>query len=111
MKATGKYTYFKVSAALYIILYLLLNASFVHTHSIDGEDITHSHPFTGKHHTSNEASLIKFLNSSVGVSTSDVALPDCIIVFYAPVKFIYKNFYSCFSFDFHSLRAPPAQVF
>lgn len=44
---TGKFT------AVYIIMYLLLNSVFVHTHLIDGKLVTHSHPFTANQHTSN----------------------------------------------------------
>ena len=111
MRSTRKYNYLRPSMAMYIILYMLFNASFVHTHSIDGENITHSHPFTGKHHTSNEASLIKIFNSSIGVSTSDILLPECNVGTFTPVNTLYRNFYFFFSFDLQSLRAPPALIF
>lgn len=46
-------SYIRLLTAVYIMMYLLLNSVFVHTHLIDGEFVTHSHPFTANQHTSN----------------------------------------------------------
>ena len=107
MSGYKKYRYLKIAAAIYLILYMLLNASFVHTHFIDGENITHSHPLTSKSHTSNEASLIKIFNNTSSVNTQGVIIPVCQEVNNTPIKSIYLNFYSYVSCNLQSLRAPP----
>lgn len=107
MSGNKKYTYLKFSAAIYIILYMLLNAAFVHTHFIDGENITHSHPLTGKSHTSNEASLIKIFNNTISVNTPSFVLPVCREINKTTFKSVYLNLYSYVSCNLQSLRAPP----
>ena len=107
MSGNRKYTYLKFYAAIYIILYLLFNSAFVHTHTIDGENITHSHPLTGKCHTSGEASLIKIFNNTSSVNTPDIILPVCQAVNNTEAKCIYKVFYTYKSCNLQSLRAPP----
>ena len=89
------------------MLYMLFNASFVHTHIIDGENITHSHPLTGKSHTYNEASIIKIINTTSSVNTPDIILPVNQEIIETNVKSIFLNFYSYVSCNLQSLRAPP----
>ena len=107
MRNNFKCTYLRPLTAIYIILYMLLNASFVHTHNIDGENITHSHPLTGKSHTSNEASLIKIINTTSSVNTPDIILPIDQEIIETTVRCIYLNFYSYVSCNLLSLRGPP----
>ena len=75
------------------MLYMLFNASFVHTHIIDGEN--------------NEASIIKIINTTSSVNTPDIILPVNQEIIETNVKSIYLNFYSYVSCNLQSLRAPP----
>ena len=107
MSGYKKYTYLKFAAAIYLMLYMLFNASFVHSHFIDGENITHSHPLTGKSHTSNEASLIKIFNNTSSINTPSILIPVFQEVNNTPLKSIYLNFYFYVSCNLQLLRAPP----
>ena len=94
-------------AAVYILLYMLFNPLFVHTHFIDGELITHSHPFTTNQHTSCEASIIKILNNSLGITGSDIELTEFNTNLFTPYKSLYVNLYSYHYSYFKPFRGPP----
>lgn len=66
--------------ALYMAIYFVFNASFVHNHNINGQKISHAHPFTGKQHTQSTAELIFLFNSTASVAAETLTLPACNIV-------------------------------
>lgn len=99
---TGKFT------AVYIIMYLLLNSVFVHSHLIDGELITHSHPFTANQHTAGEASIIKTFNNSFGIAQNQTHVPELEFKAYTPYKSEYVNLYRYNYSYFKPFRGPPS---
>ena len=69
--------YMRYVVAVYMAIYFVFNASFVHNHNIDGHKISHAHPFTGKQHTENTAELICLFNSTASVATEALSIPGC----------------------------------
>lgn len=98
---TGKFT------AVYIIMYLLLNSVFVHTHLIDGKLVTHSHPFTANQHTAGEASIIKTFNNSLGIAQNQTQVPELECKAFTPYKSEYVNLYRYNYSYFKPFRGPP----
>lgn len=110
MSSSKKYTFIKITTALYIIIYMLLNATFVHTHYIDGESVTHAHPNTKKQHDANEVLLIKIINSSLGVKSSAITTQEFSEHICVVVNSFYKRIFTDFRFQLKPLRAPPANT-
>ena len=69
--------YIKYVLAIYMAIYFVFNAAFVHNHTIDGQNITHSHFFAGKQHTAGAAELIFLFNTTLSVLASGTELPEC----------------------------------
>ncbi len=75
MAKLQKYT--KYLMALYMAVHFVFNAAFIHNHTINGENISHSHFFTGKQHTAGAAELILLYNTTLSVLANAAQLPEC----------------------------------
>ncbi len=99
--------YMRYVVAVYMAIYFVFNASFVHNHNIDGHKISHAHPFTGKQHTENTAELIFLFNSTASVAAETLTIPGCnwveVSALYIPLK--EKQIAGTSSVNF--LRGPP----
>ncbi len=69
--------YIKYMVAVYMAIYFVFNAAFVHNHTIDGQNISHSHFFAGKQHTASAAELIFLYNITLSVLADAAQLPLC----------------------------------
>ncbi|MBO7269182.1 MAG: hypothetical protein J6U83_05445 [Bacteroidales bacterium] len=69
--------YIKYMVAVYMAIYFVFNAAFVHNHTIDGQNISHSHFFAGKQHTASAAELIFLYNITLSVLADAAQLPAC----------------------------------
>lgn len=63
--------------AVYMAIYFVFNGAFLHTHIIEGENISHSHFFAGKQHTASAAELIYLFNTTGTLVADQIALPVC----------------------------------
>lgn len=70
-------TYIKYMMAIYMAIYFVFNGAFLHTHIIEGENISHSHFFAGKQHTASAAQLIYQFNTASTIVAEEIALPVC----------------------------------
>ena len=81
---------------------------FAHTHEIDWKKISHSHPFTGKSHSSNEAQQILNFNAASYLG-EDTILPETPApTAYKKSETLYNKSAVSANFNHSSSRAPPA---
>ncbi len=84
------------------------NAAFVHNHIIDGESISHAHPFTGNRHNASDATQIQHFNITPCIEAPAVEVPACIEIASAPVHVQYSSFAPAATIKSILLRGPPA---
>lgn len=89
-------------------LHFVFNATFVHNHIIDGESISHAHPFTGQEHDSGEAKLIQLFNTTTALSATPLELPSVHFSFIEHTPQYYCCSYTSGSKYSLALRGPPA---
>ena len=102
-----------VKAASLLVLFISLWCSsnlFYHTHLVDSEVVTHSHPYTSASHTHSgvEIQTIALLSFSVAILVLSMVL--LLIDIRVKISENYNKFYNAdpFSGALHSFRAPPA---
>lgn len=101
------HTYLKYIIAIYMAFHFVSNGVFAHTHEIDGKKISHSHPFTGKSHSSNEAQQILNFNVASYLG-EDTILPETPApTAYKKSETLYNKSAVSANFNHSSSRAPP----
>ncbi len=97
----------KYLLAITLALHFIFNGAFVHTHTIEGETISHSHPFTSNQHNAADAAQIKLFNTAPYITSAQPEIPFCSIIYTdsADDFYIYNYTYSATSSIL--LRAPP----
>lgn len=68
-------TYLRFALTIYMALHLLLNGAFLHNHVIDGESISHAHPFKSNDHNPDEARTILLYNTTSSIAQEETVLP------------------------------------
>ena len=101
-------SYIKILLAIYLAFHFVSNAAFVHNHIIDGESISHAHPFTGKQHNANDAAQIQHFNASPWVNSIDIEIPECIESYFCGYVEHYDAFCPENSVSTLQLRGPPS---
>ena len=101
------HTYLKYIIAIYMAFHFVSNGVFAHTHEIDGKKISHSHPFTGKSHSSNEAQQILNFNAASYLSEDSILPETPVTVTCNRTETLYNKSAVSANFNHSSSRAPP----
>jgi hypothetical protein len=101
------HTYLKYIIAIYMAFHFVSNGVFAHTHEIDGKKISHSHPFTGKSHSSNEAQQILNFDAASYLSEDSILPETPATVTCNRTETLYNKSAVSANFNHSSSRAPP----
>lgn len=100
-------SYMRFVMVIYMAFHFISNAAFVHNHIIDGESISHAHPFTGNQHTASDASQIQHFNITPCINVHEVEIPECQETAATPVSAKYIASCTIQTFNTLLLRGPP----
>lgn len=103
--------YIRYANVVYLALYFLFNAAFIHNHIINGESISHAHIFKGANHTQEEAGLIQLFNLTAAETAPEATLSP--IGFSFPVCFftLPEEVHTSADHSTATLRGPPYILF
>ena len=102
-----KVTYIRCALFIYLALHFVFNGAFLHNHVIDGESISHAHPFKSNDHNPDEARTILLFNTTAGIAQEETALPLLYTNVISVIDFkIIDNYTDALLTD-NSSRAPP----
>lgn len=68
--------YLQTALTVYLSLYLLFNAAFLHNHTIDGRNISHAHLFKGVQHTAANAEMLQMFNTAQATVSDTPSTPE-----------------------------------
>lgn len=66
----------RIILSVYLALYMLFNAAFLHNHTIDGRNISHAHLFKGVQHTAANAEMLQMFNTAQATVSDTPSTPE-----------------------------------
>ncbi len=103
----GLHRYIHCILAIYLALHFAFNGVLLHTHKIDGKNISHSHPFPGKDHTSSEAKQILSINMASYICEETILPQSPTTIKFNTVETRYTECAGSAHFNYNFSRAPP----
>lgn len=101
----------RIILSVYLALYMLCNAAFLHNHNIDGQNISHAHIFTGAEHSASDAQLIQFYNTTSALAAEVIFVPQGNILRVDDSVQEMQEILYCRQLEASTLRGPPAFSF
>lgn len=102
-----KVKYIRCALFIYLALHFVFNGAFLHNHVIDGESISHAHPFKSNDHNPDEARTILLFNTAAGIAQEETALPLLYTNVISVIDFTIIDNYKDALSTYNSSRAPP----
>lgn len=102
-----KVTYIRCALFIYLALHFVFNGAFLHNHVIDGESISHAHPFKSNDHNPDEARTILLFNTTAGIAQEETTLPLLYNSVITVIDFTIIDNYKDALLTDNSSRAPP----